>query len=64
GGEGGGGGGGGGEGLKAKKLRTIIDNKDSYGVKSSLGRNSQEGYIGKSYEDNVWTEKINKILKK
>ncbi|HCW54692.1 MAG TPA: glutathionylspermidine synthase [Clostridium sp.] len=48
--------------LTDKNSADVIKEKDKYVVKSSLGRYSQEVYIGKSYKDNEWSHKINSIL--
>ncbi|WP_315079321.1 glutathionylspermidine synthase family protein [uncultured Clostridium sp.] len=50
--------------LKTINLVNTIVNKDDYVVKSSLGRYSQEVYIGKSYENNAWKEEVNNIFNK
>ncbi|MBY7023678.1 MULTISPECIES: glutathionylspermidine synthase family protein [Clostridium] len=50
--------------FKSKNLKTTLENKDNYVVKSSLGRYSQEVYIGKSYKHNAWEDEINNILRK
>ena len=48
--------------LKPNDLEKIIKNKDDYVVKSSLGRYSQEVYIGKLYEQDAWDNQIKSIL--
>lgn len=44
--------------LNHDDIQDVIDNKDSYVVKSSLGRYSQEVYIGKLYTQEMWEKKI------
>lgn len=48
--------------LTSKNAFEVFEEKEKYVVKSSLGRYSQEVYIGKSYEDNKWRNKISLIL--
>lgn len=49
--------------LTFDNVAKAINDKEKYVVKSSLGRYSQEVYIGKSYDDNAWNEEVNSILK-
>lgn len=49
--------------LTTENAIKAINDKEGYVIKSSLGRYSQEVYIGKSYEDNAWNEEIKSILK-
>lgn len=42
--------------------KDVINNKDRYVIKSSLGRYSQEVYIGKLYSDESWNKKLELIL--
>ncbi|WP_271813853.1 glutathionylspermidine synthase family protein [Clostridium beijerinckii] len=44
--------------LNHDDIQDVIDNKDSYVVKSSLGRYSEEVYIGKLYTQEMWEKKI------
>ncbi|NRT89990.1 glutathionylspermidine synthase family protein [Clostridium beijerinckii] len=44
--------------LNHDDIQDVIDNKDSYVVKSSLGRYSQDVYIGKLYTQEMWEKKI------
>ncbi|WP_026888053.1 glutathionylspermidine synthase family protein [Clostridium beijerinckii] len=44
--------------LNSDNMQDVINNKDSYVVKSSLGRYSQEVYIGKLYTQEMWENKI------
>lgn len=44
--------------LKTNNIEEVIKNKDKYVVKSSLGRYSQEVYIGKLYAQEKWEDKI------
>ena len=49
--------------LTKNNAAKAINHKEEYVIKSSLGRYSQEVYIGKSYEKNAWDEEIKSILK-
>ncbi|MBE6062962.1 MAG: glutathionylspermidine synthase family protein [Clostridium butyricum] len=49
--------------LTYDNLNKVKNNKEKYVVKSSLGRYSQEVYIGKYYEDKEWDEEVSLILK-
>lgn len=44
--------------LKSDNIEEVVKNKDRYVVKSSLGRYSQEVYIGKLYNQEKWEEQI------
>ncbi|NOW07288.1 glutathionylspermidine synthase family protein [Clostridium beijerinckii] len=44
--------------LNLNDIQDVISNKDSYVVKSSLGRYSEEVYIGKLYTQEMWEKKI------
>jgi len=44
--------------LKLSDMEEVIKNKDNYVVKSSLGRYSQEVYIGKLYTQEKWNEQM------
>lgn len=44
--------------LKPTDIEEVISNKDNYVIKSSLGRYSQEVYIGKLYTQEKWNEKM------
>ena len=44
--------------LNHDDIQDVISNKDSYVVKSSLGRYSEEVYIGKLYTQEMWEKKI------
>lgn len=48
--------------LDKENAKEVLQNKDRYVVKSSLGRYSEEVYIGKSYEEDEWKEQIRYIL--
>lgn len=48
--------------LSNDNLKKVLNNKDKYVVKSSLGRYSQEVYIGKNYEQSVWKQQLEYIL--
>ena len=48
--------------LTQENKAKAIELKDKYVVKSSLGRYSQEVYIGKSYEQKAWNEEVDLIL--
>ena len=45
------------------KKEKVLKNKDSIVLKSSLGRYSQEVYIGKTYTDEKWRKQIDYIIK-
>lgn len=47
--------------LKSNDIEEVIKNKDKYVVKSSLGRYSQEVYIGKFYTQEKWEDKIKMV---
>ncbi len=49
--------------LRLDDIQDVINNKDSYVVKSSLGRYSQEVYIGKLYTQEMWEKKIGIVSK-
>lgn len=49
--------------LNQDDIQDVIINKDSYVVKSSLGRYSQEVYIGKLYTQEMWENKIKTVSK-
>lgn len=49
--------------LTRDNVSKAVNNRELYVVKSSLGRYSQEVYIGKSYKDNTWGEQIDLVLK-
>ncbi len=49
--------------LKSLHIEDVIKNKDKYVIKSSLGRYSQEVYIGKLYENETWDKQIKSIFK-
>lgn len=49
--------------LKTDNIDDVINNKDRYVVKSSLGRYSQEVYIGKLYTEEKWKEQIKNVSK-
>lgn len=44
-------------------MEEVIKNKDNYVIKSSLGRYSQEVYIGKLYSEENWSDKIRNVSK-
>ena len=44
--------------LKLSDIEETIKHKDSYVIKSSLGRYSQEVYIGKLYTQEAWNEQM------
>ena len=44
--------------LKPSNMEEVIKNKDNYVIKSSLGRYSQEVYIGKLYTQEKWNEQM------
>lgn len=44
--------------FKVNDIEDVIKNKDNYVIKSSLGRYSQEVYIGKLYTQEKWREQI------
>ncbi len=46
-----------------EKVQDIIKNKNEIVIKSSLGRYSQEVYIGVNYSEKEWKEQIEKVLK-
>lgn len=48
--------------LKTNHVEEVIKNKDKYVIKSSLGRYSQEVYIGKLYTQEAWKEQVEAIL--
>lgn len=48
--------------LNQDDIQDVISNKDSYVVKSSLGRYSQEVYIGKLYTQEMWENKIKNCI--
>ena len=48
--------------LTENNIGKVFANKDKYVVKSSLGRYSQEVYIGKNYEENDWRKQVKKAL--
>ena len=47
--------------LKSSDAEEVITNKDKYVVKSSLGRYSQEVYIGKLYTQEKWNEQMKNV---
>jgi Glutathionylspermidine synthase len=49
--------------FKSANIEEVIKNKDRYVVKSSLGRYSQEVYIGKLYSQEKWEEQIKVVCK-
>lgn len=49
--------------LKENHMEELINNKDKYVIKSSLGRYSQEVYIGKLYTQEEWKRQIDIVLK-
>jgi uncharacterized circularly permuted ATP-grasp superfamily protein len=44
--------------FESDNIEEVIKNKDKYVIKSSLGRYSQEVYIGKLYTQDKWEEQI------
>lgn len=48
--------------FKLNCMEEVIKNKDNYVIKSSLGRYSQEVYIGKLYSEENWNNKIRNVL--
>lgn len=48
--------------LTRKNIDKVLANKDDYVIKSSLGRYSQEVYIGKCYEEKTWKEQVKAVL--
>lgn len=48
--------------LKEENAERVIRSKDSYVIKSSLGRYSEEVYIGKSYTDEGWEDEVKSVL--
>ena len=49
--------------LKPSTIEEVIKNKDNYVIKSSLGRYSQEVYIGKLYTQEKWNEQMKSVSK-
>ncbi|AGX44765.1 glutathionylspermidine synthase family protein [Clostridium saccharobutylicum] len=50
--------------LELRHYDECLKNKDKYVIKSSLGRYSQEVYIGKLYKNDEWNKKIEDIVNK
>ena len=48
--------------LTKDNLEKVFNNKDKYVVKSSLGRYSQEVYIGRNYKQDAWEEQVKYAL--
>lgn len=48
--------------LNEENAKKAISNKDKFVIKSSLGRYSQEVYIGRSYDEKSWEEQVQEIL--
>ncbi len=48
--------------LEADHMDEVIKNKNNYVIKSSLGRYSQEVYIGKMYTQETWEKQMKIIL--
>lgn len=48
--------------FKINDFEDAIKNKDNYVIKSSLGRYSQEVYIGELYKEKSWLDKINGVI--
>lgn len=49
--------------LKSSDIEDVIKMKDNYVIKSSLGRYSEEVYIGKLYTQGKWNEKMKNVSK-
>lgn len=49
--------------LKSFHMEEVIKNKDKYVIKSSLGRYSQEVYIGKLYKKDDWVKQVSTVFK-
>lgn len=48
--------------FKWTQVEEVITNKDKYVIKASLGRYSQEVYIGKIYSEDKWKDKVMYVL--